>query len=78
MDKSQTPPGRDTYLPGPDKVATPITEKQMLEHALAALTKGFEGLYGQNPVPFVPSKHGSAEMSSLIVAKAIAKREAQE
>jgi LysM repeat protein len=40
MDKSQTPPGRDTGpREGPEKIAKPITKEKMVKHALDALTK---------------------------------------
>jgi LysM repeat protein len=40
MDKSQTPPGRDTGpREGPEKIAKPITKEKMVKHALDALSK---------------------------------------
>ena len=40
MDKSQTPPGRDgDPRPGPEHVATPITQEKMVNHALDALAR---------------------------------------
>jgi len=40
MDKSQTPPGRDTGpRSGPEKIAKPITKEKMVKHALDTLSK---------------------------------------
>jgi LysM repeat protein len=40
MDKSQTPPGRDTGpREGPEKIAKPISKEKMVTHALDTLTK---------------------------------------
>jgi hypothetical protein len=40
MDKSQTPPGRDTGpREGPEKIAKTITKEKMVKHALDTLTK---------------------------------------
>jgi len=39
MDKSQTPPGRDDYVKGPEGKATPITPKKMANDAKKVLDK---------------------------------------
>jgi len=39
MDKSQTPPGRDDYVKGPEGKATPITPKKMADDAKKVLDK---------------------------------------
>ena len=40
MDKSQTPPGRDTGpREGPEKIATPITKEKMVKHATDILNR---------------------------------------
>ena len=52
MQKDEPSGGRDAGpMPGPEKIATPITGKQMSEQALSVLIKGFEDLFGKNPTP---------------------------
>jgi hypothetical protein len=43
MDKSQTPPGRDTGpREGPEKIAKPISKEKMVNHALDTLAKSMD------------------------------------